>query len=248
MCCLLPGCRSALVSSGFVQPSAQSLDARRDFDWRRDTTRHFVIRIEAGLASAQTRDSVARGLETARTRVVRMLELPDSGAQVNAFAVADRGRVRALLGRDVDGRAFFGTRVFAFAVDGDWPATARHELTHVLLRNAWPGEPEQWLNEGMATYVGDHFYGRDVHRLVQERLIRSNRALAFSTLMRKFSDHPDEVTYLQSASVVKFLHARFGLEVLRAAWRGGADALVRATGSSLETLESQWRQSVEQAD
>lgn len=245
---VLGGCRGALVAHGLVQPSPESLERDRDFRWVRDTTPHFIVRAEAGSGAAARLDSIGLGLEAALRRVLETLELGEETEPIHAFAVASPRRVHALLGREVGGRAFFGTRVFAFAAAGDWQVTARHELTHVVLRNRWPGEPEQWLNEGVATYVGDHFYGRDVHRLVRERLVARGRVLPLRDLVRDFSRHPDEVSYLQSASVAKYLRERFGMAALRAVWTGGAAALAGATGQDFEAFERGWREVVERAE
>lgn len=245
---VLNGCRGPLVAYGLVQPSPESLDRHRDFRWVRDTTPHFLVRAEAESSTAARVDSIGIGFEAALRHVLESLELGEETEPIHAFAVASPQRVRALLGREVSGRAFFGTRVFAFAVAGDWRATARHELTHVVLRGRWPGEPEQWLNEGVATYVGDHFYGRNVHRLVRERLVAGGRVLRLRDLVRDFSRHPDEVSYLQSASVAKYLRERFGVAALRAVWAGGIAALPGATGQDLDAFERGWREVVEQAE
>ena len=239
------GCRGHLVATGLMQPSPESLDRHRDFRWVIDTTQHFVVRAETASVPIARLDSIESHLEVALRHVLETLELADEPERIHAFAVGSSRRVRALLGREVDGRAFFGTRVFAFAVSADWHATARHELTHVVLRNRWPGEPDQWLSEGVATYVGDHFHGRDVHQLVRERLVATGRVLPLRVLVRDFSRHPDEISYLQGASVAKYLRERFGVAALRAVWRGGLEALPRATGEDLDTFERHWRTVVE---
>lgn len=229
-----------------MQPSPESLDRSPRFRWVRDSTPHFVIRAEEGSVATKL-DSVSDGLESAYKYVRDKLELREESAPIHAFAVASAERVGTLLGRTVDGRSFFGTRVFAFAVIPNWQATARHELTHVLLRNQWPGDPEQWLSEGVATYVGDQFYGRDVHRLVRERLITTGRVLPLRTLVNDFSRHPDEISYLQSASVAKYLLDRYGVTALRTLWSEGIDALPRVTGEDLNTFERSWLAAVGQA-
>ena len=242
------GCRGPLVAAGLSQPTAARLDRHGDFRWVRDTTPHFLIRAESGSAAATRIDSLGRGLESAMHHVRATLALGPETEPVHAFAVASADRMDALLGRRVDGRAFFGTRVLAFAMTPTWQATARHELTHVLLRTRWSGDPEQWISEGVATDVGNPFHGRDVHQLVRERLITSGRVLPLRALAREFGRHPNEVTYLQSASIARYIRERFGIDVLRAIWAGGLAAIPAATGLDLERFEGSWRRTVEQRE
>jgi hypothetical protein len=93
--------------------------------------------------------------------------------------------------------------------------------------------------------VGNPFYGRDVHRLTRDRLVASGRVLPLRALAREFGRHPDEVTYLQAASVARFIHQRFGVDALRAVWRGGLDAAPAATGLDLAAFERAWLQAVQ---
>ena len=234
-------CSGALVSAGLVQPSPDALAAKQGFEWSRHSAGVFEIYAEAGSPAALSVGRMADSLQIALDRVRRTLSLPDGPETIHVFFVRSSERMHSLLGHRVDGRSFYGTRLLALTGTGDWPATARHELTHVLLGNAWGGDADQWISEGTATWVGDHFYGRDVHRLARERLLETGKVLPVRELAGTFARHPDEVAYLQAASVAKFLVERFGIAALRAVWSGGTGALPAATGLDVDALDRAWR-------
>lgn len=242
-----PACTRPLVAAGLRQPTPAQLDRQRGFDWRHHPRGSFVLRAESGSATSGRLDTVGDSLIAALHHVRATLALAADTLPIHVYAVEASDRMHALLGHRVSGRAFHGTRVVGLVVAGDWPATARHELTHVELGRQWGARYARWVSEGTATWVGNPFHGRDVHRLVRDRLVASGRVLPLRTLARDFGRHPDEVTYLQAASVARFLREQFGLDALRAVWRDGLDAVPAATRLDVAAFERAWLDAVHAA-
>ena len=240
-------CARNLVVMGLVQPSPEQLDRQRGFDWRRHSSGQLHVRGEAGSATADRLQSITDTLIAALQHVRTTLSLAPDTLPIHVFVVESVDRMHALLGHRVGGRAFYGTRVLGLVASGDWPSTARHELTHVELGRQWGERYEQWMSEGTATWVGNPFYGRDLHRLTRDRLVGPGRVLPLRRLEREFGRHPDEVTYLQAASVARFVHERFGVDALRAVWRDGLDAVPAATGLDVDAFERAWLEAVKAA-
>lgn len=128
-----------------------------------------------------------------------------------------------------------------------------HELVHVLVGRAFGGRPvPRWLQEGLAQY-----YAGELGPRTAEVLTRAAGTGALLPLRRIAAGFPSDalgaqLAYAQTADFVAFLAQRAGggaqgdavLRRLLAAGQRGAllsDAVVAATGQSLELTESQWR-------
>lgn len=128
-----------------------------------------------------------------------------------------------------------------------------HELVHVLVGRAFGGRPvPRWLQEGLAQY-----YAGELGPRTAEVLTRAAGTGALLPLRRIAAGFPADalgaqLAYAQTADFVAFLAQRAGggpegdaaLRKLLAAGQRGAllsDAVVAATGQSLELTESQWR-------
>ena len=53
--------------------------------------------------------------------------------------------------------------------------------------------------------------------------------------------YPSTVIYPELGSFVKYLRHTYGIERVRAVWRGGAAAIPRTFGKPLDRLERDWR-------
>ena len=153
--------------------------------------------------------------------------------------------MNALLGKRVDGRSFYQTGVAAVVLRDNWEASLKHELTHVVLGQRWGKASSQWISEGIATWIGNPFYGRDIRILARDGLLRTGRILPLAALERSFESSPDEIAYLESASIAQFVARRFGVAALREIWQNGLSSLPRATGMSIEGFEREWRRSLD---
>jgi len=129
----------------------------------------------------------------------------------------------------------------------------RHELTHVVVREALRGpfgDPPAWLNEGTAVYAQSRPLGDEQSAL--ELAIRRNRPLSVRSLTSSSLAHSDNVSlfYGQSYSIVAFLIDTYGEEKFRqlfATFREGSttDAALEAVyGFDQDGLEDAWRDSV----
>lgn len=232
------GCNRAMLASGLDAPDPSELTGNRKFTWVADSAGPVRLYAESGI---EGRVSAAR-IRRAVAAVDSTLDLMPDSRPISVFVVGSTDRMNALLGRRVEGRSFYQTGVLAVVPTDNWEATAKHELTHVALGRHWGKASSQWISEGAATWVGNPFYGRDIRVLGRDRLMRTGKLLPLSTLDDSFGRAPDEVTYLQSGSVVQFIVNRFGIPALRTVWQDGMPAIPRATKLSLDEFERDWRE------
>ena len=147
-----------------------------------------------------------------------------------------------------------GTRVLADLVHIYQPSrwVVRHELTHVLTKLAGEGpygDLPAWLDEGMATISeGDWLdrRGGALQYAINNDLVLSLRSMESPSNRPGFVD----IFYGQSASVVSYLIAEYGVEqmnVLFDTFKEGATvegALSEVYGLTRDELDNAWRASV----
>ena len=125
-----------------------------------------------------------------------------------------------------------------------------HEMTHYLLYQtlgpvAYDALPV-WLGEGLATMMEANPHPN--YEAVLETAVSSQQTLPFSDLCARFPVAEDKavLAYAQSASLTRYIQARYGnqaLQALLAAYADGLDCdagVQRATGASLAELQTAW--------
>jgi hypothetical protein len=112
-CALLSSC--ALVSR---QPDARDLQSRSGFRWAVDTTDHFILHLEESSSGEKRADLLGFQLDRARERALDLLSETNYEPRINVFVVGSRSRMQKLVGRIIDGIAYYNTNVIAL-VSGD---------------------------------------------------------------------------------------------------------------------------------
>jgi hypothetical protein len=131
----------------------------------------------------------------------------------------------------------------------DLVQTFRHELTHILLGEAFGERPvPSWLQEGMAQLMENAW---DLHRIsIMTRAVLADEVIPLWDLDVSFPVdlHKAEVAYAESYYFLSFLLNRYGRQTLQnfiLELSQGVDmdlALSRATGSRLREIIQLWEQ------
>ena len=239
---LMAGCGLIQVS----QPDARDLVDRGTFDWHTDSTLHFVLYYEAESPAQQRLELIKQDAEASLGHILDLLHINAYNGPLHLFLVSSRTRIRELIGRETNGTAFYQTGVLVFIISETQMLSARHELLHVVAMNLW-GVPEPWLNEGLAVYAGDHWHGYDLHALVHH-LDETNRLFSLETLINRFRQQDEWVTYPVAGSFVKYLYEEYGVKAVQGIWKGGVSSVEVATGKTLSVLEAEWLSVVRATD
>jgi hypothetical protein len=235
---VVAGCARKMRQLGLVQPTAQQLAADKRFQWHATVNQNVHVYYQNGvLINGEVPSSLATMLRV----VTDTLRVQDT-RPVHAFIVKSPNDIMELVGHRVPGRSYPGTRVFVMVADSTWRTTAMHELVHIVAGSNWGGT-EQWLSEGLATYIGNPFYGREPHRLAFSELLRKNRWVTLYNLRHHFGDYTDDVSYLAAASAAKFLYERYGAADVAQIWKNPG-SLPGVTGRTWEQIEAQWQEEV----
>jgi hypothetical protein len=177
-------------------------------------------------------------MEQSRTRVLALLGERDYPARVTVFAVRSRARMKALIGKEVNGQAIPDRNLVLFVISDSIDASGAHELCHVIAKTSW-GDADDWINEGLAVYADDSWQQRPLHA-VASYLLEQRQLVPLADLLRRFNEYPELVTYPEAGSFVKFLYETYGLDTVKRIWSGGAPAIPRIMGKSIDALEREW--------
>jgi len=203
------------------------------FHWQTVTTEHFTIYYETNTATARRLDEIRASVELSRSNVLQLIRVQDFPDRIHVFLVDSLPRMKALRGSAGYGGAIAKIRVVFAVVNETNNGCSTHEICHVIASAVW-GKPERWLDEGFASYSDERWVRRDV---IAARLAADNRLLPPETLARDFAKHPEEVTYIQSSSLVGFVIQRHGMEKFKRIWRDGFESIPKALGLGVDGLE-----------
>jgi len=201
-------------------------------------TAHFRLYFERESFAERHIDALKERAEQSRTRVLALLGVTDYSAQVTVFVVGSRARMKALIGKEVNGQAIPSRNVILVVVSDSIDAFSAHELCHVVAKSLW-GDADDWINEGLAVYADDRWQGRALHAVANYFLGR-RELVPLSVLLQRFDDRPEVVSYPEAGSFVKFLYESYGIGAIKQVWIGGAAAIPRVTGKSIDAIEREW--------
>ncbi|MBF9221646.1 hypothetical protein [Hymenobacter ruricola] len=92
----------------------------------------------------------------------------------------------------------------------------------------------------LSTFGAGHCERYTLHEAAAS-LLREKKAVPLRQLAANFYAVNDVVAYLQSGSVVQFVHDTYGIQAVRTLWRGGLAQAAAATGLAPDDLDAAWR-------
>jgi len=235
-------------SLGFGSPTVNGLLRHKGFDWRSATTEHFQLHFEAN-SLAEARIEVLKLLqEKSFVRNLKLLGASQYPYGTDAFIVSSRERMKELIGRETNGIAFPDKKIVCFIFNEKQNAGGAHELMHVMARNLWTGNPKTWINEGLAVYADDQWWGHKLHDL-NKYLLQGGKLIPLEKLIEHLTDYSDMIVYPEAGSFLKYLYEQYGIVKVRQLWaHGDTQDFQRVFGEDLATLEREWHSELMRAD
>jgi hypothetical protein len=235
----------------------QSIDYEDDqFDWRQleqDGITVYWTGDEAALGQLAL-DIVAEALPTLQA-VIPTANAPSFQLYLYPSSADLRAALR-LTGRDWVGAhadpelgVILVTAVNARTAATDLRQSIPHEMVHFLLYQAIGPAYDTlplWFNEGLATYM--ETTPNPNYETILRTAVANRATIPFAELCRSFPDEEERalLAYAQSHSLLRYLQARYGHQVLGAlvkAFADGADcqsAVSRTLDRSLADLNQAW--------
>jgi len=251
-------CFIAISTAGlsFGTPTAKSLKNKKGFTWISKSSANFNYYFESGTPADRDFDKICAWMEKSRANVERLLG-GSFGGKTESFIVDSRARMKQLVGEEGNGFAFgsknsdtskleFVTAmVYGDAIKG----IGAHETCHSLAHLLWGKPHGLWMDEGLAVYSDDQWYGHPLHA-VAKVLVDKGKLLPVADLLNDnwIKKYPDMVTYPELGSFVKFLYEKYGLDAVKNLWQHGAKNADSAFGKNIVALETEWRAELAKVD
>ena len=235
------GCVCALLA---VETPAKSLSAKalrsaRGFSWISDRSENFDYFFEAGTPAARDIEKIKERMEASRARVEKLLGTVP-GPRIPAFIVDSRARMKELAGFETNGLATGSVSLMVY--NDTINAVGAHEMCHVRAYMLWGKSHGTWVNEGLAVYSDDQWWGVPLHPVARGLLDRG-KLIPLKDLVAEgwHKKYPDLDTYPELGSFVKFVYEKYGLPAVRTLWQHGASGAGAAFGKPLSEVEAEWR-------
>lgn len=98
----------------------------------------------------------------------------------------------------------------------------KHELMHLIAMLRWdyPTETSTWMNEGLATFVGNNCNGYNVAQIYRY-LMETDKLISMDLLTSDFYKQPEMIAYHQSGYIVDYLLNNYSIEQFKKLWKSG---------------------------
>jgi hypothetical protein len=187
----------------------KTLYAAPEFSWVSDHSANFAFYFERGTEAEREIDEVKSMMEDARLRLEPLLGFETNGAAFGYAMAAIYNEKTTVLGE--------------------------HELCHVAAVSLWGYPRGAWIDEGLAVYSDDQWWGLPLHSVAKGLLdrgeLRPLRDLMQDSDMRMY---PDTVTYTEVGSFIKFVYEKYGRDTVKRLWQ-------RGTLKDLARMDQEWR-------
>jgi hypothetical protein len=181
-------------------------------------------------------------MENARSAGLQILGEQDFPMPVDVFLVESTEQSEEILGDASWGWSDPAGRAVVLVVNDEGGGPFRHELMHVLSGNLWgfPSTPAEWISEGLAVFAEwrNHPCSDADEHLLAGYVARKDSLIPLPEIVAAFRQHPYQFSYVESASVVRFLLETYGRDTLRSIWQDGLKA---ALGMDFAALGVAWR-------
>lgn len=226
--------------NAFGQKKLDRLISNSNFEWTIDSVGNKIfIYYEKNSYAEKHKEKLKEKIRYHIKSTIDFTGIERYDKPIHYFILENRQRMKHLVGYETNGNAVpknnFITAIFS---EKSKSVYSNHELFHLIAMNVW-GYPEIWINEGMAVYADNSWYGHNLHEL-SKYLIDNNKYIDLQNLTRKFKDHDDLNSYPLIGSFTKFIDENYGRETIKKIWQRGKKRIKRQTGKSLEELEQEW--------
>jgi hypothetical protein len=218
-----------LVCASARSLTFNALHSARGFSWMSASSEGFDFYFEAGSAAERDIEKIKTNMEKARRRIDSLLGA-QSSLRIPVFLVDSRPRMKELVGFETNGVA--GDTIQAAIYSDKVKAIGGHESCHVLTRDIWGPDHGDWINEGLAVYSDDQWWGKPLHALARGMMDR-HQLIPLRDLVGHLRKFDDTITYPELGSFVKFVYEAHGRDTVKALWQHGA-------AKNLADLEQEW--------
>jgi hypothetical protein len=224
----------------FGQTKVHDLVNNSGFVWMADSLeQNVILYYEKNSYAAQSIEVLRKSVKHHLISTMEFIGVESYDKSIHYFIVEERESMKLLIGFETNGFAS-PKRDFITAIYSDniKSVYSNHELFHLMAMNLW-GNPEIWINEGMAVYADNTWNGYDLHEL-SKYLIDQDKFVSIPKIAKSFKKYDAMLTYPLLGSFAKFIDETYGRETVKLCWTKGRRGLKKQLGKSLHELEEDW--------
>ncbi len=210
------------------------------FEWVIDSLDHkALIYFEKNSFAHKNKEVLRDRIQYHVENTISFVGIENYDKPIHYFILENRERMKSLIGLETNGSANYKenyvTAIFSSNIKS---AYSNHELFHLIAMNEW-GYTEGWLNEGMAVYSDNNWFGYSLHELAKY-LIDQNDYIPMAEMTKRLRMHDSLITYPLLGSFAKYLDETYGRETIKQIWKTGKKRMKKFTGKNLADLENEW--------
>lgn len=223
-----------------AQKKLNALLYNKHFKWKSDSTRSsFFLYTEKDSYPEQYESILIEKIQYHIKSTCEFIGIKEYDKDIHYFVVESRNKMSLLLGYETNGGANYKENyVTAIYSENINSVFSNHELFHLMAMNLW-GKTEVWINEGMAVYSDNNWYGYDLHE-ISKYLIDHNKYIPLNSISKKLRKYDSMLTYPFLGSFTKFIDDKYGRETIMLIWKSGKKKIKRSIGKDIADLEQEW--------
>lgn len=212
--------------------------------WNTTETEHYVFHYRPGSRAEKDIQFIAELQELSYTKVTEILEV-DFDSKIHYYFYSSRWDKMYSTGDRGGGFANPLVCEIHAVYAEDRKVVGCHEDTHVIAY--WTlGNPPPFLQEGLAVFMMELWWGRPLHEwsreFLEEDALIPIKSLLIST---NFWKYDDKITYPESGSFTKFLIEKYGIDKFELVYCQANDENIQVVfeniyGKSIDELEEEW--------
>lgn len=244
-CFIIFGCKPAskdkTESVNFPAPTefVKEIINGNSFPWDSIKTEHFVIYYLPGSYAENHLEFLKDKSEEAISRAIEVLRVDSYPFGMRLFMLESRDQMLKFIEISPKGIALYEHDAVLMVQNKGIRPYLRHEIFHIVSIKLW-GLPETWLREGSAVFADGFCLKYELEELASY-LVKTDKAVELKDLIENFGKTEDIITYLQSASLFKYIYENYPIEKLKLFWQKGSPDIQKTLGTDLKKLEADWK-------
>lgn len=229
-----------ISQNSFGQKRLDNLRSNSNFEWVVDSLQtNLTIYYEKNSYAEKYSGYLNNKINQNIKNTLNFIRVDTYNNHIHYFVLENRDKMKILTGYEYNGLANHKENlVFAILSEKTNSVYGNHELFHVIASNLW-GYPESWINEGMAVYSDNEWYGYDLHQL-SKYLVDNDKYISIVRMAKRLKKYDSMITYPILGSFAKFIDETYGRETIKIIWTKGQKKIKKSLGKSLVDLENEW--------
>ncbi|MEJ2720573.1 MAG: hypothetical protein P8181_05460 [bacterium] len=212
------------------------------FNWKTIETDYVRIYYQAGSFAEKHRAMLLRSAEGTIGEVLDYLDESEYDGPLNVFYLNSRKEMKRIVGSPVSGFANWEANGIFVVFNPEWRSFEKHEFTHIVTMGMWgpPDDTSRWMVEGLPVACDGWCREYSVDEIAWHYLSHDELP-PLQDLFTNFRSLGEIKGGFYAASVIGFIHDRFGVDALRSLWLDGTGSLTDVLGVDVKELEASWK-------